>query len=158
MRRVTSLHYLLHGTMAFIGIVACGGGDFITTVALPTPTTLPADAATSTPTPTAGPLAAPPPVPGEWTRIAPMLTGRTNHAAVPLRDGSVLVFGGVGLEGFVTESEIYHPESGEWESAAEMVASYILNAPPVVLSDGRVVAVGGSSPTCRRRESRCSTR
>lgn len=74
-----------------------------------------------------------------------MLTGRANHASVPLPDGSVPVFGGVGPEGFVTASEIYRPESGEWESAAEMVAPYLLITLPVVFSDGRVVAVGSTS-------------
>ncbi len=144
MRYVMSLHYLMPGMLALIAVVACGG-DSITTVALSTPTALSAVGASPSPTPTAGPLATPPPVPGEWTRITPMLTGRTNHAAVPLPDGSVLVFGGVGPDGYVTASEIYRPESGEWESAAEMVAPYQLMTPPVVLSDGRVVAVGGTS-------------
>ncbi len=137
-------------TVLAIGLAAaCGGAESpatpATPVSTPRSTVVPTPTAAPSPTPTSRPTPTPTPLPGEWTRVSPMLTGRTNHAAIPLPDGSVLVFGGVGPEGFVTASEIYHPDSDEWELGAEMVAPYQLVTPPVILSDGRVVAVGGRS-------------
>ncbi|MCH7734415.1 MAG: hypothetical protein IH961_04280 [Chloroflexi bacterium] len=73
-------------------------------------------------------------------------------------DGSVPVFGGVGPEGFVTASEIYRPDSGEWESAAEMVAPYLLTNFRSSFPMAAWWPLAAGPMTIPQRESRSSTR
>ncbi|TDM05383.1 MAG: hypothetical protein C4K60_11360 [Ideonella sp. MAG2] len=73
------------------------------------------------------------PVTGIFTAVAPMQQARTEHAAVTLNDGRVMVFGGSivtspSLVGTAT-TEIFDPATGNWTYAANMsVARYRVQA------------------------------
>lgn len=73
--------------------------------------------------------------------------GRTNHAAVRLPDGSVLVAGGAGgASGDVSlaSAERYDPRRGTW-SRADAMAEPRSGASATLLSGGRVLVAGGES-------------
>ncbi len=80
-------------------------------------------------------------------------TRRMGPDAVLLDDGRVLVFGGfeVGFSGsqggateFLGVTEIFDPSTGEWRQADAM-GQPLFNQAAVLLTDGRMLVVGGSS-------------
>jgi putative cell wall-binding protein len=80
-----------------------------------------------------------------WTAAESMHTARSDHAAVRLADGRVMVAGGTNVS-FVPLSsvELFDPVSGHWTVADPLpVAVYGLTLS--LLPDGRVMAVGGRS-------------
>jgi len=93
------------------------------------------------------------PTTGNWTATGSMRSGRTNHAAVLLRSGKVLVAGGVAqAEGgaspsvstgeAIASAEVYDPESGTWTETSSMpVAADSLTA--IVLESGKVFVAPG---------------
>ena len=80
-----------------------------------------------------------------WTVAAGMNQPRENHGSAALRDGRVLVFGGFDAGGPVTSTEIYDSELDTWTTVGEFPYELPNYKPPVVLNDGRVLVVGGSS-------------
>ena len=86
------------------------------------------------------------PLTGSWSRTGSMIKRRSRSTATVLADGRVLVTGGDA--GLFTESvpsalaEIYDSSSGTWSEAGQMAALRILHT-MTVLSDGRVLVVGG---------------
>jgi hypothetical protein len=86
------------------------------------------------------------------TTTGSMATGRRQHNATILSDGSVLVTGGmtsavkngvVDLDAAATSAELWNPVTGQWTvlSAADRIRQYHSTA--VLLPDGRVMTGGG---------------
>lgn len=82
-----------------------------------------------------------------WSGTGNMLQPRESHAAVKLRDGRVLVFGGMDTSAgiFFASAEIYDPKSGTWSKAAPL-GSARTRPNALLLSDGTVIRVGGEVP------------
>ena len=87
-----------------------------------------------------------------WTPLPKPPKHRSGPDLVLLNDGRVLVLGGFdtssysqqdGLAPFVGTTEIFNPETGEWQQAATMERPLFRQA-AVLLSDGRVLVVGGA--------------
>lgn len=89
------------------------------------------------------------PVTNSWSLAGTMVAGRANHAATVLADGRVLVVGGStdgsALTALAT-AEIYDPSSRSWSSAPSM-SSPRFSPTSVLLSDGRILVVGGEAPS-----------
>ena len=70
-----------------------------------------------------------------------MLTARQQHAATLLRDGHVLVAGGMGADERSTlTAELYDPQSGNWAATGSMVTA-ISEPIALRLGDGRVLVM-----------------
>jgi N-acetylneuraminic acid mutarotase len=79
----------------------------------------------------------------QWHSTASMHVGRSNHAAVMLNDGRVLVIGGVNEKlGELRSCEIYDPETERWMSV-DSVSIQRAGHAAVRLADGKVLVVGG---------------
>ena len=92
------------------------------------------------------------PAVNSWTPLPNPPTQRIEPDMVLLDDGRVLVVGGQDIVPsslqdvilpFVGTTEIFNPESGEWQQAATMDQPLFRQA-AVLLSDGRVLVVGGT--------------
>ena len=83
----------------------------------------------------------------EWSTTPPMNNPRSEHIAILLDDGSVLVAGGIG-EGYTTlaSSELFDPNTAEWSNTTSM-ASYRGGHAAVRLADGVVLVTGGKGET-----------
>ena len=93
---------------------------------------------------------------GTWAPTGTAFYERTQHSATLLRNGKVLVVGGF-VQARVVHlppnqppwgygTELYDPATGRWENAAPL--NFPREYPAVTpLSDGRVLAAGGSDPT-----------
>jgi hypothetical protein len=76
---------------------------------------------------------------------ARLATARAAHTATRLRDGSVLIIGGIGREGApVPGAERYLPDSREFTPAGDLLTPRALHT-ATLLADGRVLVVGGST-------------
>jgi hypothetical protein len=80
---------------------------------------------------------------GKWLLVAPMRWERIGHTATLLKDGRVLVAGGLGkkLQGLNT-AEIYDPARNTWTPMARMPGTRFSQSASL-LPDGRVLVVGG---------------
>jgi N-acetylneuraminic acid mutarotase len=88
------------------------------------------------------------PADSTWAKGPPMGVARLGHTAVRLDDGRVLVIGGLSAFGTpvnapMPTAEIYDPAAQAWSRTGAMPTAAIQPA-AVVLSDSRVLAVGGS--------------
>ena len=92
------------------------------------------------------------PAVNSWTPLPKPPTQRIGPDMVLLDDGRVLVVGGQDIvpsslqdviPPFVGTTEIFNPETGEWQQAATMDQPIFRQA-AVLLSDGRVLVVGGT--------------
>ncbi|MEU8359907.1 DUF6603 domain-containing protein [Nonomuraea sp. NPDC048882] len=80
-----------------------------------------------------------------WTPVTPMPGGRSRHRAVPLPTGKVLVLGGTAGPRFgagFRNAVTYDPGTGTWASTGGL-ATGRWDFTALLLSDGRVLAVGG---------------
>lgn len=96
------------------------------------------------------------PLLGTWAAKASMSVGRVDHVQIPLNDGRILVIGGRTLVGgydliFTTlasagpslnSCELYDPATNTWTKTGSMSWTRFLHK-AVVLTDGRVLVVGG---------------
>jgi len=90
------------------------------------------------------------PASNRWSLAAPMIESRTRHTATLLRDGRVLVVGGltISLQGGglfpsqLTRAEIYDPTADRWSMTAPMGA-HRLGQIATLLPGGRVLVAGG---------------
>ncbi len=87
-----------------------------------------------------------------WTPLPNPPTQRMDPELLLLDDGRVLVLGGFDIDAsglqpgstpFVGTTEIFNPETGEWQEAATMDQPLFRQA-AVLLSDGRVLVMGGT--------------
>lgn len=95
------------------------------------------------------------PAAGIFTRSSPLSEGRTNHAAVKLPDGSVLVAGGSGgadCDISLASAELYDGRRGGW-SLVEAMAQARTGLTATALADGKVVAAAGESVSRGTRRS-----
>jgi len=112
------------------------------------------DVTSPSPSESAAPSASPIPVAGAgglWMPIGSMVTPRSDHTAVRLLDGRVLVVGGESAPGdALTSAELYDPATGTW-SAAGGISMPLVAA--TLLPDGKVlVLVGDPNGGPRRAE------
>ena len=78
------------------------------------------------------------PATARFSPTGSMTTGRANHGAVPLKDGSVLIVGGQ-----TNRVELYDPATGTFREIGKLLHWYgAESATP--LTDGRVLLLGGS--------------
>ncbi len=67
-------------------------------------------------------------VPGTWTPTGNLISARAYHTAVGLKDGRVLVAGGMNEGGIVlTNCEIYDPATETWTAAASLNSARALH-------------------------------
>ena len=80
---------------------------------------------------------------GTWIEAAPMADKRSNHSALVLNNGKVIVIGGGKTDGpYLKSIEIYDPDTDTWEYGSEMTKGRVAHT-ATILSDGRVLVVGG---------------
>ena len=73
-----------------------------------------------------------------------MTTERDSHRAVRLRDGRVLLVGGVwNVFGYLSSAEIYDPSTDDFSGVGSMSSARI-NHTATMLGDGRVLVAGGT--------------
>ena len=75
---------------------------------------------------------------GTWTATGNMTTPRVRHTAALLRDGRVLVAGGLN-----NTAELYDPTSGTWTATGPMVTTAGVDFSVTLLPDGNVLVAGG---------------
>lgn len=77
-----------------------------------------------------------------WTAGAPLHNARSDHAAVTLKDGRVMVIGGNFDARLLSSVEIYDVHSNAWTMAAPLPRPRTQHS-AVALNDGRVLVAGG---------------
>jgi hypothetical protein len=87
------------------------------------------------------------PATGVWTATGSLHQRRSNHSAVLLSDGRVLVAGGASDEPplddvVVASAEIYDPATGSWTAVRPMIRARA-SFPAVLQHDGTVLVIGG---------------
>lgn len=82
------------------------------------------------------------PATGRFTRIGTMATGRSNHSAIRLADGRVLVCGGQTSTSAAPFAELVDEDSGQVQHAGPMVEPRNRHA-ATLLGSGRVLVTGG---------------
>ncbi|HEX8026716.1 MAG TPA: kelch repeat-containing protein [Candidatus Limnocylindrales bacterium] len=95
------------------------------------------------------------PIAGTWSPTGSMATGRRNHSATLLPNGTVLVVGGVSPGGVthpdgtggahgLASAEIYDPSSESWTTTGSLTDARAAQTATLLL-DGRVLVAGGTS-------------
>jgi N-acetylneuraminic acid mutarotase len=80
---------------------------------------------------------------GVWSAAANLITGREEHTATLLQNGTVLVTGGTdGRDKALASAELYDPRTNRWKSAGTM-ATTRLDHTATLLRNGKVLVVGG---------------
>lgn len=82
-----------------------------------------------------------------WSATSSMAQSRYVHTATLLLDGRVLVAGGYGSSGYVSNAETYVPDdqAPQWIGAGALTTARYLHT-ATLLPDGRVLVVGGYRP------------
>jgi WD40 repeat protein len=75
-----------------------------------------------------------------WRLTGSLNSGRVRHSATLLRDGTVLVCGGVGG---LRSAELFHPTNGVWTITGSTFYDYS-DAPATLVQNGSVLVAGGS--------------
>lgn len=85
-----------------------------------------------------------------WSATGSFERGRYYAALVKLRDGRVLLTGGLieGMSTGLSDASLYDPATGRWTAAAPMHEGRFQHG-AVVLADGRVLVTGGQGPDGR---------
>ena len=81
---------------------------------------------------------------GTWSTTTDLHAPRSAHTATQLLDGRILIAGG-GPEGSVTRAELFDPTTENWILTEEMNFGYRGGHQSELLTDGRVLTVGGAA-------------
>lgn len=84
---------------------------------------------------------------GTWSLTGALTDGHTDHVALLLGDGDVLVVGGGYWSGTGTRSERYDPATGAWAAGPRTIDDHGNGAGAVMLQDGTWLVVGGMVPS-----------
>jgi hypothetical protein len=84
------------------------------------------------------------PATGTWAFTSSMSEARTQHSSILLSNGNVLVAGGASSISSST-AELYDPFTGTWTSTGSMEFARFAEQNMVLLTDGKVLIVGGPS-------------
>lgn len=84
------------------------------------------------------------PLVNQWSAVGDLAEARVGHTATLLRDGSVLVVGGLGASVELATAERFVPSSGVWSPAGALATARAAHT-ATLLADGRVLVVGGES-------------
>jgi len=80
---------------------------------------------------------------GTWSPTGSMSTPRSGHTATRLKNGKVLVAGGLDESGGdLTSAELYDPSTGTWSKTGSMSTARDSNT-AIRLKNGKVLVVGG---------------
>ena len=83
------------------------------------------------------------PASGSWTPTGSLAVARTQHSALLLPDGTVLVAGGWG-SGRLASCELYDPATGNWSPVGDLTTARNFHA-AALLGDGTVLVAGGGT-------------
>ena len=78
-----------------------------------------------------------------WTNTGSMGTARSNHIAVLLQNGKVLVAGGQNSGGILASAELFDPATGTWGATGSMGTGRCSAPMASLLPNGKVLAAGG---------------
>ena len=82
------------------------------------------------------------PAQNRWVSAAPMPAPRAFHTATLLKNGRVLVAGGLSAAGQLASAALYDPAANTWTAAASMLQARNGHS-ATLLADGRVLVAGG---------------
>jgi hypothetical protein len=85
------------------------------------------------------------PATGQWTSAGSLVNSRYWHTATLLPNGTVLVAGGDGTNGFLARTELYDPVTGTWSATGNLANDRARGFTATLLPSGRVLLVGGDS-------------
>ncbi|MHA7630180.1 Kelch repeat-containing protein [Corallococcus sp. M7] len=84
-----------------------------------------------------------PPCSGSWALTGSLAGPRSDHEAIRLPDGRVLVVGGLGSDtDYLATAELYDPATGTWSPTGSMAEGRWLHT-ATLLPNGKVLVVGG---------------
>lgn len=83
---------------------------------------------------------------GGFTASGSMAVARAGHMAILLRDGRILVVGGMGESGEISPAELYDPTTGKFSPTGSLAIARQW-ATATLLQDGRVLIAGGHANT-----------
>src|SRR2546421_225381 len=94
-------------------------------------------------------LAKPGPIPlahsGTWSLAGDMHTGRQDHTASLLTNGTVLITGGLGVNvNTLASAELYDPNTGTWSPTGSMSTPRVYHT-ATLLNSGTLLVAGGQS-------------
>ena len=81
------------------------------------------------------------PATNSFSETGALITERSQHAAVPLEDGRVLIAGGYNVEGWPSTTELFDPGTGQFVRGADTL-DRVGNATAALLPDGQVFVIG----------------
>lgn len=84
------------------------------------------------------------PIINEWSIVDSLSIGRLYHSATFLKDGRVLVIGGLSPNSWLKSCEIFDPTTGQW-SLTDSLSIERGDHSAVVLPDGKVLVTGGGN-------------